>query len=264
MGPVFAGDEESVLLIIPGDSVEHGFVATQLCKPGQATQVDIGICLPGDRIYTQDKIGLPDISPDFTIDVFQFIEIMHRLAIEGDGDFPLRDKIFRIDKLQRCRSIAEDELGPIIGQAPTFGRVVVGGKLLEAVAAIDEDHVGLPGELIYLVVNQLDAFAKIATTQFAGHEHFIRCQTALTQGRQSALAGALIEVAVMVEQALGKKIDIVGILIHHFNPPDGSVIRAFFLRHGFLQQRGQAQQSARQQQLQTRNRNSQIFTTGLE
>ena len=96
MGPVFAGDEESVLLIIPGDSVEHGFVATQLCKPGQATQVDIGICLPGDRIYTQDKIGLPDISPDFTIDVFQFIEICFRLLFQmrfGAGAIALRASI---------------------------------------------------------------------------------------------------------------------------------------------------------------------------
>ena len=144
---MFAGDEESVLFIIPGDPIEYGFVAAQLGKPGQTTQVDIGICLPGGRIYTQDKIGLPDIGPDFTIDIFQFIEITHRIAIEGNGDFPLRDKIFRIDKLKRCRSIAEDKFGTIIGQPPAFGRVVMGGKLLETVATIDEDYVGLPSEL---------------------------------------------------------------------------------------------------------------------
>ena len=169
-------------------------------------------------------------------------------------------------------------MGTIIGQTPAFGRVVVGGKLLEAVATIDEDHVGLPGELIDLVVDQHDAFAKIAIAQFAGQDHVIRCQAALAQGRQSALAGALIEMAVMVEQALGKKIDIVRILVHDLNAPDGGVIRAFFLRHGCLrhqgqyqgqaqgqaQGQGQAQHSAQQQQLQTHNRNSQIFTTGLE
>ena len=54
------------------------------------------------------KVRLPHIRPNFTIDIFQFVQVIYRRSLQRDFNRANGRKIFRVKKLKSGGTVAQN------------------------------------------------------------------------------------------------------------------------------------------------------------
>ena len=137
-GPLFAGDEEAVVLGVVGDAVEDGFGVELEHGGEEAGEVD-----PGDDVAVAgsdagDAVGVPDVGVDFAVDVFELVEEGDGCALVGDGDVADFVEVFGVAEAEGGGAVGGDDVGGVVGHAPAFAGVGEVGEGMEGGAVVDE------------------------------------------------------------------------------------------------------------------------------
>src|SRR5690606_21356080 len=94
---------------------------------------------------------------------------------------------------------------------------------VESVDIVDKGDVRLPGQLVNMSADDGDAFAEVAAAQALALQHLPTLEIDAAQGGTSALAGPLVQVAVMNQQPLTEGTGAVGEGSHDLIMIDGHV-----------------------------------------
>src|SRR5579863_6568451 len=202
--PQLAGDEQAAAGRVPRDSVENGFRAGVFARRKQALEIDPAQDPAGAGRNTRDPVGVPDVGVHLTLDVLEFVEIRHRLAVVLDGQAADLLERKRIEESQGRRAIAENERLAVLGKAPSFSGVREGVQQAECESVIDQGYVGLPGELDQGASPGGEAFAKVLWIDGLVLKDAAGFEVDHAQRGLAVDPGAFVEVAVDEDQALGK------------------------------------------------------------
>jgi hypothetical protein len=203
-GPELAGDEEAVMGCVPGDAVEYSIAVRVLNVRQEAGEVDPAKDVAGLRRDAGDAIGEPDIGEDLAMDVFELIELVDGLAMIADADGALDSEGGRIEKTQSGCAVAEDKLLAVLREAPALAGVVLHAQRRERGAVVEEGAVGLPGELDERVAPAGEALCEELRGDVAALDGLSGGEVFFPKGGLAVKAGAFVEVAVKVDEALGE------------------------------------------------------------
>src|SRR6185437_1064928 len=85
-GPELAGYEEAVACGVIGNAVENSFRVGDGAGRKQAGEIDPADDISGGRGDAGDAVLVPDVRVDFTVDVFELVQLVDGGAVVGDGD----------------------------------------------------------------------------------------------------------------------------------------------------------------------------------
>src|ERR1043165_1059573 len=72
------------------------------------------------RIDCDDSCAVPDVCVDFTLDVFQLVELANRLAIFCYSNRTYNSETVRVEKSKTIRAIAQNQRLAVGSKSPTF------------------------------------------------------------------------------------------------------------------------------------------------
>src|SRR5262245_2181801 len=75
MRPQFPAHENPFGLRVVGDAVKHSLRVGSLILGQYAGEVEVGFHLSGGRINANDPVAMPDVRPNFPVDIFELIEV---------------------------------------------------------------------------------------------------------------------------------------------------------------------------------------------
>src|SRR6056297_1161311 len=161
-GPVLAGYPDCVVVAVVGDAIENIRIRSPCAGWQKPRKVEAALHRARLRIDDDDVVGLPDIGPDTTVYPLEFIEPCLRSAVSGHGHGFFDVEGLRIEKSQRSRSIAVNELITVVGQAPAFPRQTEAPEKPQIIDAIHQAKPGAPGKLVDPVIELGYALAEQA------------------------------------------------------------------------------------------------------
>src|SRR5690606_30113417 len=107
-----------------------------------------------------DPVLVPDVGPDFAVDVLELVQAGDGLAAVAHGDLAHDREAVRIEKLQRRRAVAHDQELAVVREAPALSAVREGLDHVERLDVVDDADLILPGELIEPIAEDRDALAE--------------------------------------------------------------------------------------------------------
>jgi hypothetical protein len=210
LGPQLAGDEEPVALDVVGDAVQDGAFAVEFALVDDALQIDSSQDLPGVRGNAHNVVCLPDIGINFICYPFEFIEVFDWPArLVRDSQAANGMERLGIEKSQVGGAVAHDQLSWVVGQAPTFAFVGHGLLRREAEAVVNKGFVGGPGQLNQRAAPVRQALAEDVRREIVFLQNVSSRKIDHAERRPAVQAGAFVKVAIHVDEALRKGMDIV-------------------------------------------------------
>ncbi len=119
------------------------------------------------------------------------------------------DQRLRIQESDVGGAVAHHDLGVVVRQAPAFARIA---ELALGVEAVQVQHVAdlaLPRQADQAALPRRDALAEHVGRQRGALHHLPRLGLDLAHRRMAFQPGALVEIAVQIEQAFGEGVDVV-------------------------------------------------------
>src|SRR5882762_2470733 len=154
---------------------------------------------------------MPYIGQDFTVDVFQLIQIRHTLTFRVQFDRARHGERNWIDVANLVRAVAHDQRLVVVGEAPAFGVVRKFPDLPEGAKVINEPFFRQPRKLIDLAVKNCQSLAEV----FRGKTDFLddlsSVKRNLTQSRLASDPSAFVEISTEILQSLGEGVRVMGI-----------------------------------------------------
>ena len=205
------------MLRVPGDAVQHvvGRVVQLLRLRAQPGQLDPADHLAAGRIDARDARGEPYVREDFALHPFQLVDVLQRLAVCRHVDPTGLLERVGIEDADHRRAVAHVEPLAVAGERPAFAGIGEARLWLQRGEVVDETHVVLPAELDQPVLPHRDAFAVGRPGRGRLLQHLAGREVHLAHAGAADLAGALVEVAVQIEQAFGIGPGIVRVAVHH-------------------------------------------------
>ena len=108
---------------VVGDSIQDIFFAGSKFRDQYSRQIQKRGHLTGRRIDSDNLVGMPDIRPYLTVDVFKFVEFPDWLSVHRHVQFANGLKIVGIQKSQCVTTVAQYQILAVVGQSPAFGRI---------------------------------------------------------------------------------------------------------------------------------------------
>ena len=158
----------------------------------------------------EDVVGLPDIRVNFTVHIFQLIDLIDGRIAVAHGDAA---KFFQgggIPNTDLGTAIAHVDLPPVASEAPAFTGVLESAGLPEGLAVVNEADPILPGELQDAVFEDRDSFAEVDGGHIDLLQDFAGIGLYATQGGAVFETGALVEIAVAEFETLRECVTVVG------------------------------------------------------
>src|SRR5690606_21012541 len=101
-------------------------------------------------------------------------------------------------------AIADNKTLTVIGQPPAFTGQIIAIQQTEAIAVVDKQGMGTPGQLVDAVFQHCNAFCEILVFQVVALLDLAIFQCDTTQGRAAIAASALKQFTVSNDQPLGE------------------------------------------------------------
>jgi len=232
---VLAGQQEGLAFRQVDDAVEHlaGLQFRLLLGLQQAGGVDQGDDVAVALVDLDDVIEGVDVGVEVVADALQLVEALDRLAAEGHQPVIDHLKGLRVAQGDERAAVAHVQVLPVVAQAPALALVGVGRHLLERRQVVDEGGAFLPGELDQPVVNEGQPFGEVLLSDWDAADDLAGLRIDLAQRGLAVLPGALVEGAVMEQQALGVGGRVVGAHVQHLRTQAGR-LEALLHRRGAI------------------------------
>lgn len=212
--PELASNEETVSGRVVRDAIENRFVARELIAGHESFEVNPAEDAAVRGRYTRDPIGMPDVGVDLAVNVFKLVELCDGLAVVGDGKAANFLEGVGIEEAQNRAAVAEDERSGIVRETPAFTLVVEGAEEPEGQAIVNECGVRLPRELDECVLPIGKALPEVSIGIELHAKNSAGLEIFFAQCRLPLDSGALVEMAVDIDQSLSECVLIVRISVH--------------------------------------------------
>src|SRR6185437_12282626 len=178
-------------------------------------QIDPGNDRAGVRIDARYAIRLPDVGQNRPLKPFQLVELIYGPASSGHMDAAQFMQGLRIQDAQLRCAVAHDDLAVITGQRPTFTRILEMTLHRESVQVVDEADLRLPGQADQTIAPVGNTLTEVLRRQVVVEHDLAGFQADLTNARVPLEAGALIQVAFQIEEALREGVRVVRVGVYH-------------------------------------------------
>src|SRR5260370_9092954 len=122
--PLLSRNKQVIIPDVVRYTVEHRFVIDPLLSRKQPSKVDPRDHLPVLRRYTRNPIGVPDVSVDIALDIFEFVELVNKFLSVPDDNVMSLIKGVRAAKAKDCGAVAGDKFVCGASHTPAFAIVV--------------------------------------------------------------------------------------------------------------------------------------------
>ena len=154
---------------------------------------------------------MPHVGVDLAVDVFELVQIGHGLPVIAYVNVPHLAESSGVEEANLCRAVAENQVFAVGGEPPAVAVVVKRAQQAKAKAVVNEGNVGLPGELHQCAAPRGKAFGKVLLRHCGRLQRAPGREIFHAQRGAAVEAGALVQMPVDVDQALGVGAGIVGI-----------------------------------------------------
>src|SRR6185369_6060987 len=122
------------------------------------------------RIDHRDPVVVPDVRVNLTLHIFQLVQFLDWLTPVRHVNTSRHSKIYRVEKPESTRSVAQYQRLPVRREAPTLALIVKLTRVSKRLRIVDKTDVVLPRELVNLAIQRGDAFREIRD----GHVDFLQ------------------------------------------------------------------------------------------
>ena len=206
-------------------AVEHVGALCAAVLWQQAAAVNHTFNLAGRRLDNHNLIPKIDICPDFSVDVFQFVEIIDALAAGTDGNTADGGERLGADEIELGAAVAHYQQAAVGGKTPPLAVV---GKLagtFERVFVVNKTEALPPGQDINIVPYRAAAFCENRLLHICSPHGDSVFQCHLAQVGLAVLSGRLIEPVIVKKQPLRIREGVVRILLLYFDSVARQLLR---------------------------------------